>query len=339
MKRLFLIIFLIPVIIANAQKQNDDLGRICIHAVVPESESLPYESAKLLESMLSQMITYNGIADNEYGVRFVLTAKVNVISKDIVAGPPVRISQKLNIVLMLGDIVEDKIYSQLTMSVLGIGQSEEKAFIAAFKNVNPHSEKTAVFLNEGKEKILEFYKTHCEEMIADAQQLASQQHYEDALLTLSSVPDVCSDCMNEASKLSKDIYVQMINARGEELLNEAQNIWASSPNKQGAIGATNLLAQINFAASCQTKADTLLKQITAKMNEIDHREWQHQMELYRDNIEREKRNWEQHVREYEDNVKTQRMYLNACRDVAIKYAENQPKVISRVVNYNKIVVW
>ena len=82
-----------------------------------------------------------------------------------------------------------------------------------------------------------------------------------------------------------------------------------------------------------------MKEITAKMNEIDRREWKHQMQVYQDNLEKEKRQWTQHVREYEDRVQTQRMYLKACRDVAITYAKNQPKVITRVVNYNRVILW
>ena len=328
-----------PFITGNAQNRLDDTERICIHAVVPAREALPQESAKLLESKLSEMVTHNGIADNEFDVRFVLTAKVNVVSKDIVAGPPTRISQKLDIVLMLGDVVEDKVYSQHTITTLGIGKTEDKALIAAYRNINPKNESISVFLKEGKSKILDFYNTHCEEIVAEAQKQASLQHYEDALLLLSSIPDVCTDCLNESSKLAHTIYVQMINARGEELLNKARNIWANSLDKQGATEATRLLAQINFAASCQPNVDVLLKEITAKMNEIDQREWQHQMELYQDDIEREKRQWEQQVREHDDNVKTQRMYLKACRDVAIENAKHQPKVVTRVVNYNRVILW
>ena len=75
------------------------------------------------------------------------------------------------------------------------------------------------------------------------------------------------------------------------------------------------------------------------MNEIDRREWEHQMQVYHDGIEREKRQWTQNVREYEDNVQTQRMYLKAARDVAITYAKNQPKKVTRVINFNRVILW
>lgn len=339
MKKLVFLLLLISSLAVVAQNRLDDIGRITIHAYVPERENLPEESQKLLETKLSQIITANGIADNDNCVRFILTAKINVISKDIVAGPPQRISQKLDITLMLGDIEADKVYSQTTISAIGVGQSLEKSFISAFKNINPRNTAITAFIREGKEKILGFYQSNCEDVIAEARQQASLQNYEDALMLLTSVPDVCTDCFNEASRIAGPIYHDMIEARGAECLNEASSIWAKNPTKAGAQEATRLLSQINFAASCHPKATALMTKITAKMNEIDRREWEHQMQVYQDNIEREKRQWAQHVREYEDHIQTQRMYLKACRDVAITYARNQPKVVTRVVNYNRVIFW
>lgn len=339
MKKICLILALLCPILVQAQDRLDDVGRIIIHAYVPENEDLPYEAHKLLTTKLSQIITANGIADNENFVRFVLTAKINVISKDIVAGPPQRISQKLDITLMLGDIEEDKVYSQLTISAIGVGQSYEKSFISAFKNINPKSTAITAFIREGKEKVLGYYQTHCEDLITEAKKQASLQNYEDALMLLASIPDVCTDCFEEAARIAAPIYTDMVEARGAEFLNQARAVWAKNPTREGAREATRLLSQINFAASCQPQATSLMREITDKMNDIDRREWEHQMQVYQDGIEREKRQWAQHVREYEDRVQTQRMYLKAARDVAITYAKNQPKVVTRIVNYNRIILW
>jgi len=339
MKNYFLIIVFMYAFCVQAQDRSNDIGRITIHAYVPNNEELPNESRKLLETKLSQIISSNGIADNENYIRFILTAKVNVISKDIVAGPPQRISQKLDITLMLGDIEEDKVYSQQTISAIGIGQSLEKSYISAFKNINPKNASIATFIKEGKEKMLAYYQSHCEDLITEAKKQASLQNFEDALLLLTSIPDVCTDCFNKASTLVTSIFKDMIDARGADYLNQARSTWARNPNKEGALEATSLLQQIHVDASCQEQAASFLREITNKMNEIDRREWEHEMQVYQDNIKREKRLWAQQVKEHEDRVQTQRMYLKAARDVAITYAKNQPKVITRTINYNRIILW
>lgn len=376
MKRyILLMMFVWGAMTAAAQSNLDDVGRLTVHAVVPQYENLPVEAQKLLETKLSQIITANGIADNENSVRFVLTAKVNVIAKDIVVGPPQRISQKLDITIMLGDIQTDKVYSQMTISAMGIGQTLDKAYISAFKNIVPNNKAISEFMADGKEKLIAYYQTNGQEMLTEAKNLAAMQNYEDALIQLASIPDVCTDIFSEAARLASTIYADMIDARGREYLNAARAVWANNPTREGAQEATRLIKKINFAASAQSDVSELMEEITDKMNEIDQREWEqtvqeykdnierekreweqsvqvyqdniqrekreweHSQQEYRDNLEREKREWEQHVREHEDNVQTQRLRIKAYRDVAVAYAENQPKEITKVINYNKLILW
>ena len=102
----------------------------------------------------------------------------DLITKDILAGPPQRISQKLDLTLILGDIVEDKVFSRKTISVIGVGTSEEKSFISAFKNIKPNNKDIALFMQDGKQKILDFYQTHCQDIIAEARDLANRELFE-----------------------------------------------------------------------------------------------------------------------------------------------------------------
>ncbi len=359
MKKILLLgLLLLDLVYANAQTKSNDMERITIHAILPDNIKIPPESLDLLETKLTQIITENGVEDNEYGVRFVLTAKVNVITKDILAGPPQRISQKLDLTLILGDIVEDKVFSRKTISVIGVGTSEEKSFISAFKNIKPNNKDIALFMQDGKQKILDFYQTHCQDIIVEARDFANRELFEQSILMLSAIPNVSSECFSECVKITEIVYQQMITVRGEELLHKAQNTWSKNPTRQGALEATRYLQQINHAAPCQTEVTKLLNQISEKMNEIDRREWEHEMQVYKDGVERERREWEhkmqvynddrerenrqweQHVREHNDNVETQRMFIKAARDVAIEQARNQPKEVNLYhVNYTKIYSW
>ena len=99
---------------------------------------------------------------------------------------------------------------------MGIGQSLEKSYISAFKTINPKNATITAFIQEGKQKIIKYYQTNCEDVIAEARKQASLQNYEDALMMLSSIPDVCSACFDEASQIAAPIYNNMIEARGAE---------------------------------------------------------------------------------------------------------------------------
>ena len=234
----------------------------------------------------------------------------------------------------------------MTISAMGVGTSETKAYIAAIKNIKPRNKEITAFMEESKRKIVDYYETHSEEIIAEAKKLASTQNYEEALTLLSSVPNVCSRCYKECSEMISPIYYKWINADGAYCLQQAQTVWAESPNRQGAEKAMDYLSKINFAATCMPEAQKLTEQIKTKMLVEDKREWEFKMQQYKDNIEREKRQWEQHVQEYRDRhermmaqdaqrAANQRLIIKACRDIAMERAKNQPQVI----NYSRIYVW
>lgn len=340
-----------------SQVAGSDFDRITIHPIIPKNEYLPAESSKLLETKLYEIISKYGIADNEYITRFVITAKVNVVSKDIVVGPPQRISQRLDVTFIIGDIEDDKVFATVTIPLVGIGQSMEKSFIAAFRTIKTEDSRIDNFMQEGKKKIIQYFEIQCNDIINESKKLSHIGQFEQSLILLSSVPNLCESCYAQCVSEEVNIYTEMINTRGASLLREAQTIWAQNPNREGAIGAARLLSQIDYYADCQNQVTELLQDITSKMNDIDKREWEFEMQQYRDkiekecrerefelqkykdNIEKEQREWEQQVQEYNDQKARQasldaedaaqkRLLIKACRDVAIEYAKRQPTAIN-----------
>lgn len=82
---LFLIVFQFN---GNAQVKLDDFGRIIINTYIPENSSIPAEAKKALETKLNQITTNNGMGGSAVNPRFIITAVLNVTTKDIVPGPP-----------------------------------------------------------------------------------------------------------------------------------------------------------------------------------------------------------------------------------------------------------
>lgn len=354
MKRLIIILSILSFAIKSIAQIKDDIGKITIQAYIPSYEEIPDEAEKLLKTKLSQIITLNGIADNELSNRFVLTAKVNILSKDIVASTPQRISQKMELTFMIGDIQEGKIYSSFTMPLIGIGTNLTKSYISAFKNINVHKPEISKFIEDSKPKIVSFYQNNCESMIKEAENFRQVGQYDKAIYQLSSIPNVCNECYEKSSALAIQIYKEKIQVQDKSLLQKAKNEWAKSPNEQGANQAFSYIDKISSMSSLQLQVDELTNEIAKKLKDDEKRRWKFKLEQYRDNIEREKREWNQKVQEYNDRQKkesedrafarqkyaddvvTQRMLLQACRDVSLEYARNQPKSIN---NYNKIYVW
>lgn len=336
MKRICICLLCLYACVVKAQTVLDDIGRITIQAYVPSNDDIPNEATQYLQTKLSQIITTNGVADNEYCERFVLTAKINVSSKDVIAGPPQRISQKMEITLILGDIKEDKVYASVSISTVGVGTNITKAFIMAFNKINPNNAQIKAFINEGKEKIYSYYVSNCPVMLSEAKSLAGQQKYEEALWMLSSIPDVCKDCYEECCDLSSSIYLKMINSNGTELLKQAKAAWAEQPNKIGAEKALSYISQIKSSASCMAQVNELTNEITQKLITDEKREWEFQMEQFRARQKREAEEREYAQQRHAEQQATNRTYIRACRDVAIEYYKSRPRIVN---DFKRIYAW
>ena len=150
MKKIIIqIVFLMAfTLIANAQAKLDDFGRIVLNSYLPENIALTSEAKELLMTKLSQIATNNGMGGSQANPRFIITASVNVGTKDIIAGPPQLISQNINITFFVGDAISNTAFSNTTIAMKGVGTNENKAFIDALNTINPKTKQLQTLLDE-----------------------------------------------------------------------------------------------------------------------------------------------------------------------------------------------
>lgn len=285
---------------------------ISINALVID-EKIPEEAARNLETKLQSALIQNGYADNGYTERFVLTAKVDITQKDITPTTPTRISEKMDITLMVGDVVENKLFATLTLQAAGIGINENKAFINAFRNIKGDNPKIQKMLNEAKTKIVDYYTNQCPEIMRRADGLIGNRSYDEAIFLLSSVPDVCSDCFSKCQGRLGPIYKQKIDYEAVLLLEQAKNVWASNQNTYGANEVADIISQINPNASNYPKVISLRNTISSKLQADAKREWDFRM------------------KQYEDDQKYKRSLVDAAKAIGVAWGQNQPKTVYRTV--------
>jgi hypothetical protein len=342
-KELLFILLLLFTSSVNAQIKLDDFGRIVLNTYLSDEIDIADEAKKLLSNKLSQFTSNNGMGGSQVNPRFIITAKVNVGTKDIIAGPPQMIAQNVDVTLYIGDAITNTIFSNVTLSLKGVGTNENKAFIEAFKAINSNNKEVIEFLEAGKNKIINYYSTNCDFIIKDAQTLVNQEKYDEAIYKLSLVPEVCQDCYFKSLDYLSSVYQQKIDAECKLKFNEAKVTWASAQNSSGAEKAGNILSTINPLASCQTEINNFIKSIEAKLKAEEKEQWQFKMKQYADKIAMEK----EQVRIAEDKSKRDDTYrenqsqrnseldkirLGNYREVAVEYARNQPKSVT----YNNI---
>ena len=338
-KIITLLISVIIGITSNAQVNLDDFGRITLNTYLAENPSIPLDAKNLLITKLDQITSSNGMGGNSLNPRFIITANVNIGSKDIIPGPPQMIAQNIDITFFVGDAVTNTIFSNTTLSLKGVGTNENKAFIDALKTINPKNKEVLAFLEEGKTKIINYYSTNCDFIIKDAQTLVKQQKYDEAIYQLALVPEVCQKCYFECLDTLSSIYQEKIDADCKVKFNQAKAVWVSSQNQNGAEKAGEILNTINPLASCQSDISTYYKMIDANLKADEKARWQFKFKQYNDRIaakkdqvriaeEKGKRDDNYRNIQSTRNFELDKMRINSYREVAVEIAKNQPKSVT-----------
>ncbi len=274
--------------ILHAQAKLDDFGRIVVNSYLPENINLPAEATRSLKNKLDQITTSSGMGGSEANPRFIITASVNIGTKDIIAGPPQMIAQNLDVTFYIGDAIKNIKFASTTLSLKGVGTNENKAFIEAFKMINPRNKDLAAFLDEGKNKIIQYYSTECDFLIGEAFTLVKQEKYDEAIYQLTLVPEVCEDCYFKTLDTMNYIYQRKIDADCSVKFTEAKGIWASGQNPVNAERVADILAEVNPFATCQNDVQNFIKSVDAKLRADERARWAFKMKQYNDKIAAEK---------------------------------------------------
>ncbi len=315
MKKLISVsIFTLLSMISYTQVKLDDFGRVILNSHLSEKLELTSEVKNNLLTKLEQITSSNGMGGSQINPRFIITANVTIGSKDIIAGPPQMLAQNLELTLFIGDAITNTIFSTISFSLKGVGTNENKAYIDAFKNINPKNKEVVAFLEEGKTKIINYYSTNCDFILKDAQALTKQEKYDEAIYKLSLVPDVCKECYFKCIDTLTTIYQKKIDTDCKIKLNQAKSLWLADLSQNGAEKAGAILSTIKPMASCQDDIAYFIKTIDTKLNADEKARWEFKMKQYKDSIELEKTR------------------INSYREVANEYARNQPSTVT----YNNI---
>jgi hypothetical protein len=319
MKKIFMIVFLFCALAGfsqNTKSSADDMGRIALAAFVPQQiDKMPEAARSLLKNKLSQIVTKSGMGGSAAKERFIITANVNVITKDVLPSAPPLTQFNLEVTFYIGDGIEGTKFTSTSVSVKGTGENETKAYIAALKNISPSNPEIQIFVEAGKTRIVEYYNSKCDFILKEAQSLASQNKYDESISKLISIPEVCKACYDKAMDAVAPIYQKQIDRACKQRLMEATTAWNAAQDLSSAENAGGILSQIEPGASCYKEAQVLSSKIAQRVKELDQREWKFQM------------------KQQQDDVDIQKATIKAARDIGVAYGNNQPDVVYKVYGW------
>lgn len=321
MNKRFILISVLALLCGSLSAQNnlgkaDDEGRLVLTPYLAHNANYPVEASDAVKNKLMQIVTQYGLGGVSYDQRFVITANFTEYTREATATAPPMIALEITPTLYIGDLVTGNLYASVAVpSVKGVGKTETKAYMTAIKTMRFDSPQVAAFIERGKQKIIEYYNAEIDLILAQADALAQQDRYDDALALLISVPSVCKDAYTKAMSRLSQYYQMQIDVEGASLLAAARYAWSSDLSYAGAQAAASYLAQIHPYSSSYAGAQALAAEIAKRVKELDTREWNFTLQ------------------EHKDNVSLRSQAIKAAQAIGVARAK-QP-----VTYYNKIYWW
>lgn len=372
MKKIILLFLMSSGIIFSLRAQNnlrksDDVARIVLSTYIPEQvEGLTDIARTNLENKINQIATKQGVGGNSIDKRFIISAAVNVISKEITPTAPPMHAYAIDVNFFVGDGITGTKFSGTNVTLKGVGETESKAYISALRNLKTEDAKYAQMIEEGKNKIIEYYNSKCDFIIKGAQTKAKMRDFDAALAELVSIPEVCKDCYMKSMDEAASIYHEKLELECQQNITNANVLIA----KNDWQGAADYLVNYTPDMKCFTDVSSILKKISnhlcsenlgkaraawanrnaeeaaaylgaiASDSECAAEATKLSTEVATKLDIREKKEEDRQLREEQANklaatrsYNLQKSQIKAIRDIGVAYGNHQPKVVYRVYRY------
>lgn len=261
-----------PLFAQDEVAHQSDKERIALTPIVLDKH-IPAGARKQLENKMTQVAAKNGCAAISNS-RFVITCSADVLTKDITPTAPPQQAVTVAIHFYVGDGIEGRLFSSHTIESKGVGQTEDKAYINALKNVRTNDPGFKMLIDKGKKEIIEYYNTNCDIVISDAQTMVQRHEFTAAIDLLKGVPSVCESCYHRAQEASVAAYQAWRDEVCMMALNKAQAAWAT----RDAQAAAAALEFIPTDGACVPAAEALKREIADTLDGKERQDWEQKVQ-------------------------------------------------------------
>ncbi|MBR4809379.1 MAG: hypothetical protein IK031_03760 [Bacteroidales bacterium] len=285
MKKIFAAIIIAAACISAAAQNNqgkmDDAGRIALTPVILPESTIPPAAANVVLNKLTQIVTKNGLAGSCFDPRFIITANMVELDHYVTATTPPMQAISFSPTLYIGDAATGTLYATCALGTIkGAGNTDSQAVMQAVKALRTNAPELQAFIETGKIRIIEWYNTQIDFLISEANSLAGQDKFDEAIALLYTVPTVCKEAFDKAMRAAEQIFQQKIDIEGAQLLNTATHVWNANQGWEGANEAAGYLSQIHPLSSVMPQAMALSETIAKRVKELDTREWNFAMKQF-----------------------------------------------------------
>lgn len=279
-----------------------------LSTAVGGSEAITTASENILNNKLDNLLTNNGFVKG-INSQFVLQSHLDNIQSQQVGGTSNNLLMyDLSVTTRIINSADQNVFAQTTQTVKGMGDNKVKAINSALNKINYNSESFNTFLQQGKNKILNYYTQNCSRILEEATMLEKTDQYDQALYKLTAIPQAASKCYNTAISKALSIYQKKINFDCKTNLAQAKLAWSANPSWDTANEIQSMLSGVNPQSTCYREVSTFTTTMSNRIKELDGREWKMQ---------------------YEKEVGLEKDRIQAIKEIGKAYGAGQPKQIIR----------
>lgn len=335
----------------NQKGKMDDEARVAMTAYIPNDVNFSTAAQKKIKNLMNQMLVKNGIAGTKNN-RFIITANIETVSENILNTTVTMYEYTLNVNFYIGDGIDGVLFSDITKTVNGVGETKGAAYAAALDKIKPKSADLQEFISDGKSRIIEYYNTQCDFIMKEAMSKADRKEFDEAIYQLLSIPTICKDCYEKAQDAAVQIYKRKIENDCQLNISQAKAAIAAN-DWDGAIG---FLALYTPDLECYPEVAKLMKDIQdhrcadalaraqaawASRNASEAAEWLAEVsadskcysdaqKLQKDIAAKldadEKREWDFKLKQQKDATDIEKAAIKATRDIGVAYGNHQQPV-------------
>jgi hypothetical protein len=313
MKKIYFTIIAFGLVFGTFAQSTNDVSKIALSIVMPENvDGLDVSQQSKLETKIAQIVTSSGLAATGYNNNFVIYPKFAIYDSNVIEGGMQNITVvNVELSLFIKQVDNNILFSTISEPLKGSGSNKRLAITNAISSIKVNNPDFESFIETGKSKIIQYYELKCGDIVKKADSYIKMQQYEQALGLLMTVPEEVSSCYNEVQNKAIEAYKAYQAQNCAMQIQKAKTVLATNDY----VGALNILGDIDPSTNCFKEAQTLAKTAEIKVDAEERKQWNFQME------------------QYKDDVNLQKQRIESIKEIAVSYYKSQPTTIS----YNYIV--
>ena len=251
--------------LSAAEKENISFKAMGLQNETPLNE----DNQKRLTLKIEQAVAYNNAgANTAQSQLFVIYPEFVTTSSDVVnTGMRNIYVVRGELSLFSRNLMDDNTFATVVLPLEGSGKTEQDCYRVMINSIRGSNPQIARFISESQQRVIEYYERIMPQVLAKAERQMTALEYDDALVTLSIIPE-CVDGYYTVSELMSKAYAKILDRNADMAINEAKTLIVKKEYMQ----AIEVLSTIDPMSSKYDEAWQMIAEARTKIDAVEQAE-------------------------------------------------------------------